>query len=385
MPLDYDYFDWEGRNYLRIIGRNEKGKRLCVIDKFNPYLWAILKKGVNEKEVKELIKVIERIKIKGTNRITKVIKTEIHDKNFLGKPVKAVKIFISNYKDAHEVADNLDFPEIEARRGYDVPLITKYIIENKLVPLRWYKIKGRLLNGSLEFGGIDKIDIDECYEAEKIEEAEDIGFQPKILAFDIEAGEFGIGKGEVLMISLVGKNFKKVLSWKKCPKKLDFVECFKDEADMIEALASAAAGVEDAVARLDDRLDGEPAPGAVEAGGHDPVHRVVHRRDAVEHAAHAVGRERARLVGHHPATSRWVGAGVVTSPTGARASSPPRSGRAHARPRSRRGRRSSRRHGRSRARRRGSPRRLRSASRGPAGGSRRAASRAAPARACAAP
>src|SRR4030042_3855590 len=138
IPLDYDYFDWEGKNYLRIIGRNEKGKRLCIIDKFNPYLWAILKKEINEKQIKEVIKDIEKIKIKSTNRITKVIKTEIHDKNFLGKPIKAVKIFISNYKDAHEVADNLDFPEIEARRGYDVPLLTKYIIESKLIPLRWY-------------------------------------------------------------------------------------------------------------------------------------------------------------------------------------------------------------------------------------------------------
>ncbi len=235
IPIDYDYFDWEGKNYLRVIGRNEKGKRLCVIDRFNPYLWAILKKGVNEKQIKEAIRDIEKIKIKGTNRITKVIKTEIHDKNFLGKPVKAIKIFISNYKDAHEVADNLDLPEIEARRGYDVPLLTKYIIESKLVPLRWYKIKGKLLNGTLEFGGIDRIDIDECYEAEKIEEAEDILFQPKILAFDIEAGEFGIGKGEILMISLVGKNFKKVLSWKKCPQNLEYVECFESEADMIEA------------------------------------------------------------------------------------------------------------------------------------------------------
>ena len=99
IPLDYDYFDWEGRNYLRIIGRNEKGKRLCVIDKFNPYLWAVLKKGTSEKQIQELRKEIERIKIKGTNRITKVIKTEVHDKNFLGKPVKAIKIFISNHKE----------------------------------------------------------------------------------------------------------------------------------------------------------------------------------------------------------------------------------------------------------------------------------------------
>jgi len=234
IPLDYDYFDWQGKNYLRIIGRNEKGKRLCVIDKFNPYLWAILKKGVSEEKIKNLIQKIEKINIKGSTRITTIKKVEVKDKRFLGKQVKALKIFITNYKDAHPVADELDFPEIDARRGYDVPLLTKYIIESGFVPLKWHKIKGRLLNGTLEFGGIDRIDVDECYEAEKIEEAEEQAFHPRILAFDIEAGEFGIGKGEILMVSLVGKNFKKVLSWKKCPENLDYVECFKDEADMLE-------------------------------------------------------------------------------------------------------------------------------------------------------
>jgi len=28
IPIDYDYFDWQGRNYTKIIGRNEKGQRM---------------------------------------------------------------------------------------------------------------------------------------------------------------------------------------------------------------------------------------------------------------------------------------------------------------------------------------------------------------------
>ena len=59
-----------------------------------------------------------------------------------------------------------------------------------------------------------------------------------------------------------------------------------------------AAGVEHAIARPDDLLRGEPAPAAVEPGRHRPVHHVVHGRDAVEHLAHLVGRERPGLVGH---------------------------------------------------------------------------------------
>ncbi len=240
IPLDYDYFDWQGKNYVRIIGRNDKGKRLCVIDEFEPYLWAVLKDNVSQKSIQKLVSKIEKIKIKSNSRITTVKKVEVKDKKFLGKDVKALKIFITNYKDGHDVADKLDYPEIECRRGYDVNLITKYIIDNNLKPLEWYEIDGEYLNGKDDFGGISNIEVDECYKLDKVSECKKKGleFTPRVLAFDIEADEFQIGKGEVLMVSLVGRNFKKVLTWKKSHSKNKFVECFKDEADMLEAFVN---------------------------------------------------------------------------------------------------------------------------------------------------
>ena len=241
IPFDYDYFDWQGKNYVKIIVRDDKGKRVCLIDSFEPYFWAILKEGTSNKKIQQIQDKIKKIKIKGMSRTTNVEKTEIHNKNFLGKPVKAIKIFITNYKDAHPVADHLGMKEIIARREYDIPLITRYIIDKKLKPLCWYKISGEILNNSQEFGGIDSVlEVDSCLKVEKISELSDKPdkeqkFQPKILAFDIEADEFEIGKGEIVMISLVSNNLKKVLTCKKTVKKQDYVETFKDEADMLEA------------------------------------------------------------------------------------------------------------------------------------------------------
>ena len=234
IPLDYDYFDWQGRNYVKIIGRDDRGKRACIIDSFQPYLWAILK-PCTEKRIQEIRNEIETIKIESPSRITSVLKTELHNKNFLGKQVKAIKIFITNYKDAHAVADEISQKEIEARREYDLSLTTKYIIDKKIRPLCWYKIEGELLNNSPKFGNIDaSLDVDTCLEVETVVPLTKQPFSPKILAYDIEVGEFEIGKGEILMISLVGENFKKVLTWKKCPTNLSYVECFKDEEEMIE-------------------------------------------------------------------------------------------------------------------------------------------------------
>jgi DNA polymerase, archaea type len=236
IPVDYDYFDYQGKNYAKIMGRTDKGKKACIIDYFEPYFWAIFKPKTTDKQIKKIQEKINKLQVKSASRISKVLKTEIHDKNFLSKPVKAIKIFITNYKDAHAIADQIGFKEIHKRRGYDLPYTTKYIIERKLKPLIWHKIEGESL-GLDDFAGISQsLEVDFVIKANQIEELkkQEI-FQPKILAYDIETDEFEIGKGQILMISLVGKDFEKVLTWKKCHEKNNYVECFEDEAEMLEA------------------------------------------------------------------------------------------------------------------------------------------------------
>jgi len=238
IPIDYNYFDFEGRNYARITGRNSQGKRVCVIDSCDVYFWAILKKNISKIKINKLIKKIEKIKLDVKGRQTKVEKVELHNKNFLGRKVRALKISATNYKDLHDIASKLGVPEIEKRRGYDLGYVTHYIIEKRLNPLCWYKISGEVLDNSLEFGGIDSnLDVDLCIKVNSITAVKKKDFSPKVLAFDIETDEFQIGKGKILMVSLISENFKKVLTWKKANSKdkdLNFVEYVKDEAELLE-------------------------------------------------------------------------------------------------------------------------------------------------------
>lgn len=247
IPIDYDYFDFQGKNYAKIIGRNEKGKRVCVIDSCPVYLWAILENGVKSSQIKKLQEKIEKIVLDSKGRKTKVEKTEIHDKNFMGKKVKAIKIFATNYKDLHEIANHLKLKGIEKRRGYDLGFVTHYIIENQMIPMNWYEISGEVLDNSQEFGGIGMhLDVDVCLKLidKKVlaqggraiprHNGNLTNFNPKILAYDIEVDELEIGKGEILMVSLVSKNFKKVLTWKKTNSKQSYVEVVKDESELIE-------------------------------------------------------------------------------------------------------------------------------------------------------
>ncbi len=235
IPIDYDYFDWKGKNYAKLVGRNEKGEKICLIDSCPAYLWAILKENLKQPKINQIIGKIKTITISSKQRKTKIEKIEIKDKNFLGKKVKALKIYATNYKDLHEIASNLKFPEIENRRGYDLGFITHYIIEKQLLPLQWYEVSGELLNNSHEFGGIDMaLNVSQCIKAKEINPIKEKQFSPNILAYDIETDEFKIGEGEILMISLVGKNFKKVLTWKKTKNHADYIEEVKDEAELLE-------------------------------------------------------------------------------------------------------------------------------------------------------
>ncbi len=244
IPLDYDYFDFRGKNHIQIIGRNSEGKRICLIDTCPIYLWAILEPGLSVKKISKLKKKIEKIQLNVKGRQTKVERVELQDKNFLGKKVKAFKIFATNYKDLHDIADELALKGIKKRRGYDVGFVTHYIIEKQIKPLQWHEIQGEEITND-DFPGIDSLDVDISIKLKKTkqvkkEHKKQKMFEPKVLAYDIEADELEVGKGEILMVSLHSKNFKKVITWKKpengknLKKVQNYVEFVEDEAALLE-------------------------------------------------------------------------------------------------------------------------------------------------------
>jgi DNA polymerase, archaea type len=238
VPVDYDYFDFEGRNYVRLIGRNEKGEKVCVVDSYEPNFYLILKDGADAKKIAEKV---SDIKIKKPSRTAKVLRTEILDKKYLGKKVKAVRVFVNNHKDAHDIASEIgDLDGIDKRREYDISLITKYIKEKGVSPFNLYSVEGKILAAE-EFGGLaGALDLSICVLASKVSQIKkDDDFAPKILAYDIETDDKEIGKGEILMVSLYGDKLKKVFTWKSCNNAPGYVEFCKDEADMIEKFSES--------------------------------------------------------------------------------------------------------------------------------------------------
>lgn len=236
IPLDYDYVDIDGKAIVRVFGRTSEGKRCCILDSCEAFFWVLPKQDTGKKEIENLSKKIKEIKADNAGRKVFVERVEICDKNFLGKPVKALKVVASNPKDIHVIAEIAkEFEGVDMKREIDIPYITRYIIEKNVLPLSWHSVEGEILNNSAEFKGIDSIlDAEIVLKTKKISKEEDIEeFEPKVMAFDIETEELEIGKGKILMISMACGKFRKVLTWKKFHAE-DYVEFCKDEADMLE-------------------------------------------------------------------------------------------------------------------------------------------------------
>jgi DNA polymerase elongation subunit (family B) len=239
-PVDYDTFDYNGRNYVKIYGRNENKDKICIIDTCPIFMWAILTDNATNEQIKKLKKKISEIYIQTKDRTTKIEKIELHNKKFLGKDVKALKIFATNYKDLKDIASKLDDDIIYKRRGHDLGFITHYIIEKDIAPLNTYKIQTKEINEE------DYDEIATTLEVKKtlklsssaqMLKCSNADFDPKVLAFDIETDALTPERGEMVMVSLVANDYKKVITWKKDNDATipEYVDIYENEKEMIEA------------------------------------------------------------------------------------------------------------------------------------------------------
>jgi len=233
---DIDYFDIDGIDYISLYGRTEDGKIVCLIDNCDKYYYHLIKPELSQREIDKLIEKIKGISFVHANRKIEVVKVELVEKMLNGKKVKALKIYAKNHKDIIPLKDKIKtLPGVleHEHKEEDINFITRYLIEKKVIPCCWHtaEIDQNEIIKKIEWK--NNVDIIGYIKNIKVGE-NDKEYRPKILAFDIEASAFEIGKGEIVMISLYGDEIKKVLTWKKFSTKSNFVEFVKDEKTLIQ-------------------------------------------------------------------------------------------------------------------------------------------------------
>ncbi|MBS3135178.1 hypothetical protein J4406_02315 [Candidatus Woesearchaeota archaeon] len=214
-PMDFDY-DNEGN--ILIYGKTTSNEKILIIDdSVKPYFY-VLENGNKAKE-------IENIRIKEENKIYRVSKTEIVNKRYYDKEIKAVKVYVDHHRDINHIRKKLRDSDLAET---DIRYIKRYLTEKRIDPLVLSEAEGEIIEDTDE--GIS-------IQGEVKQKSSEFLKNPRILAFDIEVyGDFsGHQKHKqdpIIMISFKGEEFNKVITWKKI--NAPYVETVKNEKELLE-------------------------------------------------------------------------------------------------------------------------------------------------------
>ncbi len=189
---------------IKILGKTKDGKSVLVLDRsFDPYFYVEPKPGLSESDIETLKGRILELEIEGQ----KPKKIEETEKNFLGKPVKLLKIFINLPSDVPKFRDIVkDWSDIREEYEHGIPFYKRYVVDRGIVPMNWVSIEGDVIKSELDF--------DIVIESGKggIKLLEDKEY-PKfnILAFDLELIQKDGEENIVVASFMDNRGFKKVI------------------------------------------------------------------------------------------------------------------------------------------------------------------------------
>lgn len=223
--LDLDYKEIDGKTAVILYGKTKDGRSVVVIDySYRPYFYVLpLNVEKAKREVETLLK----------KQNFKIEKIETEKKKFFGVEKKFLKIFCFRPADSHKARDIIKV--LEAKRGgsgniidefeYSVGFYRHYLVDKKFGCLDWLEAEGETVRANFDATLVLK--------SKKIKKIySDALPKLKVLAFDIEVVE-EMGKQKVVMISLFGENYKKVLTYKHA-KYPTYVKVVADEKELLK-------------------------------------------------------------------------------------------------------------------------------------------------------
>ncbi len=137
-----------GTSELWLWGIDANGNRVLVIDRnFTSYFYVILQEGA---EASKVVAIIDQ------NYKEAVVRTEVVQRRFFGKPVTAIKVYCKVATETGRLAKQIR--SIEGVRDCledDVRIAMRYLIDNDIVPCSWHEVKAE--EDSTEDIRVDKV------------------------------------------------------------------------------------------------------------------------------------------------------------------------------------------------------------------------------------
>ncbi len=215
-PTDIAYTVKDGKAIIQLYGRTTEGKQICVLDEnFEPYFYVVGNVDV---------KVLEALKQDDHH----VVRVEKVKKNLNEHQIEAFKVFVNIPKAIPVLKDLAKELGVEVYE-YDILFTRRYVIDKGIIPLTLTTVEGT------EVPAKSKVP---CIKADKITPENDTTLQPRLLAVDIETynpeNKINAKKNPILMIGLYGKDFSRVITYKKFETNEKYIEFVPTEADMLQ-------------------------------------------------------------------------------------------------------------------------------------------------------
>lgn len=218
-PLDVEYRMIGNDPVIYLYGRTPEGEVVCVMDNtFRPYLF-VLPEGDAESLRQQILSLeLDEIKILDAETVKKVC---------LGKEITAVKVTVQAPAMVPKIKDYLKESNIDYLEA-DILFVRRYLIDREIYPTHEYVVEGE------EVPARSKV---RCIEAKSVTPGDGTYDEPKILAFDIETYPDVLRSTDmpVLMISFYGKDFRKVVTWRRFSTENKDIEFVNSEADLIRS------------------------------------------------------------------------------------------------------------------------------------------------------
>lgn len=231
-PVDLDYRIVGGRAAVYIYGRTKDGRQICAVDEgFEPYFYVLPDKGISTAELKE---ALAKVKVEKSGSVHEVVRTETMRKRLSGDEQEAVKVVVNTPKAVPALRDEMkDMHGVGGILEYDILYTRRYLIDRNITPLVLTDVEAEPLDDRSERTRVPLFRIKSISQTSD-EALEDL----RILACDIETynpdGKIAIPeKHPIVMLSLYGKDFQKVITWKRFKTDLDYIEFVDGEAELI--------------------------------------------------------------------------------------------------------------------------------------------------------
>ncbi|MFH1275532.1 MAG: DNA polymerase domain-containing protein [Candidatus Woesearchaeota archaeon] len=228
-PLDFQYKVIDGKVLVYVYSKLEDGQKVCIAIEHQPYFYA------KKENVPFLDERLKEINIKIGNQDGKITSYEEVEKEFLGYKETVFKIYTNVPRAVPVISKELESWGLQTYEK-DILFVQRFVRDTGILPLSLAEADGEFIkNNNLRVP---------FFKAEKIISFKQGTFEKlKILSIDIEtyAKKKGVNpeQNPILMIAFSGideenKIFQKLITWKKFPHNLDYLEVVNDEEQLLK-------------------------------------------------------------------------------------------------------------------------------------------------------